>query len=488
LPQPPAMDPNAPPDDRQAAADPRASSPPTGPLSGAQFDNDLFLRTVVDKPEAQLGEQVTVTVYLYVRGGLSQNPTVSREPTAEGFWVQDLLPVQRTLAPVRQEVNGRTFSVFVLRRFAAFALRPGKLEIGAPSIEISGGDSLFDLLTGPRQTVRRNGVAVPVQVNPLPAAASSAPVHVGSLSLEASVDPSVAKVGDAITLRVVAKGQGNLKALKLSNPVLDGVDVLAPEIDDKVSTDLDQVGGERSFRWLLLPRRPGKLEIPAFSVQVFDPQNKGFREVRTQPLTLAVSGVALADPAQPKPSQAATEPAPAVLAPSFGPARTRSELRRGRFRLVEQPWFLWAVLAGPLACTGAVLAGALRRNLRARRKEDPSEQALRAAEAKLREAETSAASGDSARASGAIIAALRAALQARLSEPVGGLTLAALESLCIERGMSPPLAQRIVASLSEAELSRFDPSRQAGGALARQLQESQTLVREISRFRAKEAA
>jgi hypothetical protein len=63
-----------------------------------------------------------------------------------------------------------------------------------------------------------------------------------------------------------------------------------------------------------------------------------------------------------------------------------------------------------------------------------------------------------------------------------------LEALCVERGMSPPLARRIAASLSEAELSRFDPTRQSGGALERQLQEGQQLVREIGRFRAKEAA
>jgi BatD DUF11 like domain len=402
--------------------------------------------------------------------------------------VQDLLPVQRTLAPVRQDVNGRTYNVFVLRRFAAFALRPGKLEIGAPSVEISGGDSLFDLLTGPRETVRRNGVVVGVQVNPLPPAAGV--VHVGSLGLEASLDPATtAKVGDAVTLKVVAKGLGNLKALKLASPVLDGVDVLAPEIDDKVSVDLDQVGGERSFRWLLLPRRPGKLQIPAFSVPVFDLQSKALSDVRSAPLALEITGVAppgvLPDTKVPEPGSEATS---ASSAPSFGPARTRSELKRGEWRLVQQPWFVPAVLAGPLLCIGLLLAGVLRRSLRARRKQDPREQALRAAEAKLREAEQSAKGGDSAKACAALISALRAALQGRLSEPVGGLTLPALTALCIERGMSPALAERVAASLSEAERARFDPSRQGGAALAQQLEESRVLVREIGRFTAKEAA
>jgi hypothetical protein len=493
LPQPPGMDPNArqPSTQGQAPdepADQAAAAPPTGALSGARYDNDLFLRTVVDKPEAQLGEQVTVTVYLYVRGGLSQNPSITREPTAEGFWVQDLLPVQRSLAPMRQDVNGRAFNVFVLRRFAAFALRPGKLEIGAPAIEISAGDSLFDLLTGPRETVRRNGVSVGIQVNPLPATPGQVPVHVGTLSLEASLDPVSAKVGDAVTLRVSAKGQGNLKALKLPNPVLDGVEVLAPEIDDKVSVDLDQVGGERTFRWLLLPKQPGKLTLPPFSVKLFDVQSKSLRDINTAALELQVSGSPQASAA---PAKAEADPAVAdavARAASFGPARTRSSLARGAWRLDDQPWFLWAVLAAPGLALASVLGSSLRRRLRERRKLDPHDQALRNADAKLQEAELAAKARDAAKASAALISALRAALQAQLGEPVGGLTLSALETLCLARGMVPALAERVVASLSEAEQVRFDPSRQEGAALERQVTEVRSLVREVGRFKVKEAA
>lgn len=487
--QPPGPDPHA---QGQASSDPNAGAsvaPPNGPLSGAQFDNDLFLRTVVDKPAAQIGEQVTVTVYLYVRGGLSQNPSVTREPTAEGFWVQDLLPVQRSLAPVRQEVNGRYYNVFVLRRFAAFALRPGQLQIGAPAIEISGGDSIFDLLNGPRETVRRNGVAVAIQVNPLPAAAGNGPVHVGRLELSASLDPTSAKVGDAVTLRVVAKGQGNLKALKLPSPVLDGVDVLAPEIDDKVGIDLDQVGGERVFRWLLLPRKPGKLELPAFTVKVVDPQSKVVSEAKTAALSLEVSGApAAAGPSADKPAEGAPAADGSVGAPSFGPARTRSALTRGETRIAAQPWFWWAVFAAPVLCLGLALGAAAQRRLRARQKLNPQHQALRSAEAKLLEAEQGAKSGDAAKSCAALISALRAALSVRLGEPVGGLTLPALEALCIDHGMLPSLAQRVAACLSEAEHARFDPTRQGEAALERQVAEARNLVREIGRSGAKEAA
>jgi hypothetical protein len=494
---PNAPDPNAgqglvpPQDDDQP--DQAGIAPPDGPLSGARYDPELFLRTVVDKPKAQLGEQVTITVYLYVYGGLSQNPSITREPTTEGFWVQDLLPVQRTLAPVRQEVNGRTYNVYVLRRFAAFALRTGKLKVGAPAIEIASGPSLFDLITGPTQTIRRNGVEVPIEALALPEqGARKGPTHVGTLSLEASLDPREAKVGDAVTLRVVAKGQGNLKALKLADPKLDGVDVLAPEIEDKVTTDLDVVGGERVFRWLLLPRKEGTLTLPPFEVNVFDPESKAYSRAHSEALSLIVKGdqgAGAANAAAPNIEKASPrEPESMEAARSFGPARADAQLSRATPPLSSHAWYWWAVAAMPLACMLVWLGRVLGRRLSTKRAGSPADQALRAAELKLREAERCARDGDAPKAYSALFSGLRSALSARLHEPVGGLTLAQLKQHCIERGMAAALAERIVGTLAAAEQARFDPSQQSEQSFANHLRQSQQLVREIARFSGTEAA
>jgi BatD DUF11 like domain len=476
LPQPPGPGgPSAP----NAPTSPQAA-PPDGSLTGAHYDNDLFLRTVVDKTRAYVGEQVTATVYLYVRGALSQNPSITREPTTEGFWVDSLLDMNRPPAPVQQVVNGRTFSVYVLRRYAAFPLRAGKLEIGAPSIEVGGGNSLFDLITGPSAPVRRDGVTVGVEALELPARArANAPTHVGTLALHAALEPAQGKVGDAFTLRLSAKGSGNLKSLKLPSPQLDGVEVLAPEIEDSVSRDLDQVGGERVFRWLLLPRRPGKLTLAPFSVDVFDPSQKSFETVRSEPLKLEVSGKAQDGPAQVS-QPGAPERSDEVL--SFGPARTDSELARARPPLSSAPWFAWAVLAGPLGVLGIFAASRLAARLRARRAAQPGDQALRNAEHKLRDARAAARRGDPGAAYAGIVGALRASLAARLAEPIGGLTLQMLHAHCLARGMAPPLADGLVGELERCEQARFDPSRAGGASLEQQITRAEELLRQLARF------
>jgi hypothetical protein len=380
----------------------------------------------------------------------------------------------------------------VLRRFAAFALRAGKLKVGAPAIEIASGPSLFDLITGPQQTIRRNGVEVPIEADALPAhGASKAPTHVGTLTLSASLDPSEAKVGDAVTLRVVAKGQGNLKALKLADPKLEGVDVLAPEIEDKVTTELDMVGGERVFRWLMLPRQPGKLALPPFEASVFDPQSKAYSQARSDALSLVVKGDKVgttnaAAPSADKPSAAARDGA--EPARGFGAARAEAQLARAEPPLSSRGWYWWAVAVMPLACVLVWLGRAARRGLKDRRAGSPADQALRAAELKLKEAEQCARAGDAPKAYAALFSGLRSALSARLHEPVGGLTLMQLKNHCIERGMAGALAERIVTTLAAAEQARFDPSQQSEQSFANHLRQSQQLVRDIARFSGKEAA
>jgi hypothetical protein len=203
-----------------------------------------------------------------------------------------------------------------------------------------------------------------------------------------------------------------------------------------------------------------------------------------------VSGTALAaQPSAKGPDKASTpERDEAEPTRSFGPARADAELARATPRLAAEPWFPWAVLALPLLCVGVWIGrGALGR-LRTRRAGSPVDQALRAAEQSLKEAEQCARAGDAPKAYAALFSGLRSALQARLHEPVGGLTLPALQRHCVERGMAPALAERIVGTLAAAEQARFDPSRQTAQTFTQHLRESQALVREITRFSSKVAA
>jgi hypothetical protein len=415
-----------------------------------------------------------------VRGQIGDNPSITREPTLDGFWSQDLLPMQRSLTALRQDVNGRTFNAYVLRRFAAFPLRTGRLEIGAPAVEVGAGGSIFDLLTGPNKPLRRDGVKVGVEVLALPAQPTrGAKVHTGTLTLSASLDAAQAKVGDAITLRVTAKGQGNLRSLTLDNPRIAGLDVLAPEIDDKLTHELDQIGGERVFRWLLLPRAAGSYSVPTFSVDVFDAATRQFSTVRTSPLALTVTGAA----GEAAPSEAT--PAPQELAaPQFGPVRLDSALRRASPLLSQRSFYWPSVLAAPLLLLGLLGLRVSGRELAKRRAADGDQVALREVDEQLTAAARASAGGDAQGVLRLLGSALKKTLELRLGEPIGGLTSSALEKHLLARGMDPKTAARVIAQLGALERARFDPLAQGALELNRAIEGVRALVRELGRFRA----
>jgi hypothetical protein len=453
-----------------------------GQLDGATIDNTAFLRTVADKKRAYIGEQVTITLYLYVRGQLADGPSISREPTLDGFWSHDLLPMQRSLGGVRQEVNGRSFNVYVLRKFAAFPLRPGTLEIGAPSVDVGGGNSIFDLFNGPSQPIHRDGVKISIEALPLPAQPTQgAPTYTGTLALEAALEPSQAKVGDAVTLRVLARGTGNLRGLTLPNPTMRGIDTLAPEIDDQITSPLDRVGGQRVFRWLLLPRQPGTVVIPSFTVDAFDPQSGQYQVVRSHPLSLSVTGTGEAT------TRENADGADSTL-PQFGPVRPESALRRKSRSISEEGFFWPSVLAAPALLALVSLGRALTRRIRARRAAGRDSPGQREVDQKLSQAEQAGAKGDARAALGLLASALKRSLELKLGEPVGGMTSRALEGLLAARGFDPQLSQRVMSQLSSLEAARFDPA----GQSAVQLSQAQTAVREatqqIARVKLKEAA
>lgn len=460
--------------------------PPTGTLDGAAYDPQAFIRTVVDKPTPYVGEQVTVTIYLYVSGGIRSAPAASREPSAEGFWVHDLLPPQRTLEATEQAVGGNSFRVYVLRRFAAFPLHAGELSIGPMTVDVQGGGSVFDLFGGaPQRTMHREGVPMPVHVRELPAAGRpSGEVHVGRFTVEAALDRTQVATGDAVTLTARVRGTGNLRDVRIATPVIDGLSIMEPQLKDQIDAPSDLVGGTRTFEWLVVARRPGTFAISPLGVATLDPATGAYARAEGTALTLTAAGNAAAPEPPDAPPVDPTAEAPTGDEPGagYGPLRTDSALLRHLRPLPEQPWFPWALGAPPALLLITLLAAALRRRAAARAGANAPQRAVKGARKRLARAETLARAGDARGYYGEVASALRAVLEARLGEPIGGLTLGRLRAHLLERGMAEELATRIVEELEGAEFARFSAAGAGREEMDRTSDRVQALIERVDRF------
>jgi hypothetical protein len=458
------------------------------PVDGAIFDNQAFLRTVVDKAEAYVGEQVTVTVYLYIRGRLRSSPEVDTEPGTNGFWVQDLLPPDYRLDSRRQLVSGIPFHVYMLRRFAAFPLQSGDLSIDPMTVSIERRSmfDLFDMMNrGLPARISRTGIPVAVKAKELPDQGRGAgEVAVGRFEARAKLDRNQVPTGDAVTLTLTVRGQGDVRAVRPRSPETDGLRVLQPEIRDLLEAPDDLVGGTRVMEWLVVPTRPGRFTIGPIGFQAFDPAAEVYRSIRTETLTLTAVGKALeTDPVQSPATEA--EPSPerdSTEALSFGPIRTRSALTRRQTRIAGAEWYPWLVALGPVGWFFVLAAAAVRRRLAESAVRSAPRRAAREARKRLAGAEALIDGGDAAGFYAEVTAALTELLQARLGEAVGGYTLGQLRDRLVALGMSEELAGQTVEELQGCDLARFSSSGSSPAEMKRCVERNRELFGRLSAF------
>ena len=440
-------------------------------VDAQQIDPNAFIRTVVDKSHPYEGEQITVTLYLYVRQRLQVPPTVDQEPSTEGLWTQDLLDGQ-TLEQVRPQQVGRArYNVYVLRRFAAFPLRPGPVTIGSMALTIEPSRSLFDMFgpgRAPQAAMERHSVVVPLEVKPLPEAGRPAgDVVVGNFTLDAKLDRSQTATGDAVTLSATLMGRGYIQGAHLAMPPVDGLEILAPQVHDLIDVQDDHVGGSKVFEWLLVPQKPGTYELPPLTLHTFDPASGKYADVQGPALTLTAAGQAVqaAQPSEEPPNSGdkpllGDDEKPLMLAP----VRTQSALLRKQTHLYTQRWFQMALLLPPLALLSMIGFDLVRRRARGR-VPTSREVSLRESQRHLTEAQKFAAGGDSLRFFAEVAHTLHDALEHALGEPVGSFTHSELRKRLQVAGMEDMLATEVLGILQQCDAARFAPGEQTSAHL-----------------------
>jgi hypothetical protein len=428
--------------DASGAADSMDVPEPTvGPdLSGAQYDEQAFLRTIVEPNEVYMGQQVNVTVYLYTRLRLAPQSVMPGKPSMDGFWVHDD-PITSLQAQTVQ-VKGAHYQAYVLQRSAAFPQRSGELTLGPPTVTFDvGGTSLFD----PPERIRREGVPVVVKVKPLPQPGPADAV-VGRYDVRAWLDRTTANTGDAVTLRVDASGIGNVQDLRIDLPPIPGVRALQPAIRDQQQFQNGKLSGTRSWEWILIAQAPGEHTIPPIELEYFDPNAQRYGSASTPALTFTSTGAAKA----PSPSLEPADARPKPTVEAFGPISMYSALSRGSIPIRERAWFAWLLALPPLLFVLVVLGGSISRN-REQRSNTPGAVQRRL----LRSARRALESDDPREFYDRIVASITHALDSRLREAVGGFPHAQLRARLIAEGFDDDLVQRVINELEGADFARF---------------------------------
>jgi len=266
--------------------------------SGNVSKDNLFVRVAVDKTNVSKGEQILATVKLYI----SQNVPLNgfdqvKLPSYEGFWTKDIdVPTQVNFT--REVYNGKIYQVGVLKKTILFPQQTGNIRIDPFEItclvrqRVRKQQGFFDDFFDNYQVVKAKVVSDPVIINvkDLPNQPANFSGAVGNFSFSGSIDKTSAKSNEAMTLKLVISGSGNLNLInppKIELP--QDFEAYEPKTSDKTIASDKGLSGSVSFEYLFIPRYAGNFTIPAIKFVSFNPSTHQFETKSTEAFNLTIS-------------------------------------------------------------------------------------------------------------------------------------------------------------------------------------------------------
>ncbi len=284
-------------DDTSSAAS-NSQSTQSSTAAAASISNDkIFIRTSVSKSNLYEQEPLLVTYKLYTLADVVGMNNV-KLPDFNGFMKVELDQNQNKQLSY-ENFNGKNYGTIVLYQALLYPQRTGEVTIDKANFEAvirlqnktqvrSIFDDFFDSYTNVNKTIV--APAVKVMVNALP---GNKPLNysgtVGSFSLISSITTKEVKANDAVTLKVIISGNGNMKMIK--NPEIsfpDGFEVYDPKVNNNFRTTTSGVSGTKTIEYLFIPRHAGDFDIPAADFTYFDLQLKAYKTLKTLPYRIKV--------------------------------------------------------------------------------------------------------------------------------------------------------------------------------------------------------
>jgi hypothetical protein len=130
---------------------------------------------------------------------------------------------------------------------------------------------------------------VVINVQPLSDKPADFSGGVGKFSIESSINANTVKTNDAINLKVVISGKGNMKLINTPNVAFPkDFETYDAKVTDNFSISTDGLTGTRQFEYLAVPRTHGTYTIPPINFVYFDTSSKSYKTVSTEPYTIVV--------------------------------------------------------------------------------------------------------------------------------------------------------------------------------------------------------
>jgi hypothetical protein len=255
--------------------------------------NDLFIKTIVSRTKVFEQDAVLLTYKLYINPSIDlANCRAKKIPDFEGFMKQEIeIPSNQSYN--YENVEGRNFATADLYKIILYPQKSGTLRIDAANFDAVlrienrriQPRSIFDqFFNDPYIDVNRSisAPAATINVTNLPSGKpASFSGAVGQFSLTPSISAQNVKANEAITLKIVISGSGNMKMI--TNPEIKfpaSCEVYDPKVTNDFKTTASGVSGTKTIEYTAIPRQQGNYEIPAAAFSYFDTNSEIYKTLQ----------------------------------------------------------------------------------------------------------------------------------------------------------------------------------------------------------------
>ena len=269
------------------------------PSSNASVSNqDLFITATASKTNVFEQEAFVLTYKIYTRESNLQLNN-AKLPDFKGFHSQEIeMTTNARWTP--EHYKGRNYYTTVYRQFVLFPQQSGKLFIEPAQFQmtvnkpVQSADPFDAFFNGGNNVIEiKKPITTPkiaINVNPLPAGKPTNFLGgVGEFNISSSINSKELKTNDAITIKLVISGTGNLKLI--SNPEIkfpDDFEVYDPKVDNQVRLTKEGLTGNKVIEYLAIPRHAGTYKIPGVSFSYFDIRSKSYKTLNTEDYVINV--------------------------------------------------------------------------------------------------------------------------------------------------------------------------------------------------------
>ena len=439
----------------------------TSSSTGQISNDDLFIRATVSKKKVYEQEAILLTYKIYTTVNLTN--VSGKMPDLKGFHTQEVEMPKGNREFELEHYNGRNYRTIVWSQYVLFPQQSGQLEIPSIAFEgtvaqrvqsydpfeafFNGGSSYVNV----QKTIRTPKLTI--DVSPLPSGKPASYYGgVGSFNISSSISTTELKENEAVTLKLVISGTGNMKLIKTPEVKFPAdFEVYDPKVDNKFTLKTSGLSGNKVIEYLAIPRHGGNYTIPPVEFSYFDVKSGSYKTLTTPEYTLNVakgSGSSSSAPVGYVSKEELRLLGQDIRYINLGEAKYHA---KGEYLYGTTGYWLWYIIPFGVFILIIVVyrkqavENANIANVKTKKASKVATRRLKVAKQKMRE-------NDKAIFYDEVLKALWGYLSDKLSMPVSELSKDNISAKLANRQVSEELIGECVALVGECEFARYAPS------------------------------